>query len=243
MTMLTIASLAVAWSLNPVSTDMGCLASLLKTIAVVEDDSGKLVSYYGDDGGRLHRLELRDGLPRETAQVGIPSAARCVAAADVDGNGTIEVVVAGTNGQFLIYHGTALATLWRGQEERYSQILAMAVANVDQDPALEILLLADGRLVVYDGSTHFKEWTSPEPTTASDLLVADVDGDGEVEIVLSSGVVLSMVFFQTKWDSGEEFGRELFLADVTGDGTPEILARTDGGTLRIFSAKERREVW
>ncbi|MCU0611957.1 MAG: hypothetical protein MUE60_09240 [Candidatus Eisenbacteria bacterium] len=220
-----------------------CLASLLEPVAIVTDDSGDVVMYYGDDGGRLHRLEGTPGALRETKQVGVPSSVRAIGAADLDGRGAIEVVVVTDDGQLSIYDGLSLGAVWRSSDDRYSRPLAMAVANVDQDPPLEILLLADERLVIYDGSTHFKEWTSPEVITATDLLVADVDGDGEVEIVLSSGVVLSTVFFQTEWDAGEPFGRELFLLDMEGDSTPEIVARGETGTLRIFSVKDRREIW
>ena len=227
----------------PAAAEEECLAALLEPVAVASDDSGHVIMYYGDDGGRLHRLENRTGLLRETKQVGVPSSVRAIGAADLDGNGTTEVAVLTSDGQLSIYDGNSLGSLWRSQDGNYTTVVALAVADVDQDPPLEILLLADEHLVIYDGSTHFKEWTSTEPTTATDLLVADADGDGETEIVLSSGVVLSTVFFQTEWDAGEPFGRELFLLDMEGDVTPEILARSENGTLRVFSVKDRREIW
>lgn len=237
-------SIALSLPLTVMATpEAGCLARLWKPMAMVMGDSGFAVVYYGDEGGRLHRLEDRGGGLRETRQIGVSAAVRAVAAADVDALGRIEIVVATADGQLAIYDGETMAAVWRCQDETFPAITAMAVANVDQDSPQEILLLSGGRLVVFDGATHFKEWTSPELTTAYDLLVADVDGDGELEITLSSGVVLSTVFFQVKWDAGEPFGRELFLIDLAGDQTPELVARTDTGGIRVFSIKDRRELW
>lgn len=225
------------------ATDAACLANLVEPVCSVHDDSGHAVVYYGDDGGRLHRLDDRAGALRETKQVGVTAAVRAVRAADLDGKGSTEVVIVTTDGELSIYDGVSLGVIWRSHDERFATVHALEVANVDQDPPLEIIIVADERLVIYDGATHFKEWTSPEVTTATDLIVADVDGDDELEIVLSSGIVLSTVFFQTEWDAGEPFGREMFLMDIQGDPTPEILGKSDGGTLRVFSIKDRREVW
>ncbi|MBN1425575.1 hypothetical protein JXA88_13555 [Candidatus Fermentibacteria bacterium] len=225
------------------ASDTHCLPRLWEPMAMVADDSGRVTLYYGDEGGRLHRLDDKGSGFRETKQVGVSAAVRALAAADLDGLGGIDIVIATSDGQLAVYDGETLASLWRSQDETYPSITALVVANVDQDPQLEILLLTGGRLVIVDGANHFKEWTSADATTATDCLVADVDGDGELEIVLSSGIVLSTVFFQAEWDLGESFGRELFLLDIEGDETPELVARSETGGMRIFSLKDRREIW
>ncbi len=220
-----------------------CLSHLLDTVDIVTDESGGTWVYYGGESGRLHLLEKKGGELSEVNEVGVPAAIRALEVADLDGDGTLEVVLVTTDGQLGIYHGQSLEAKWRNQDESFASVSAMTIANVDQDAPLEILLLADGHLVIYDGSTRFKEWESPEETDATDFIVADVDGDEENEIVLSSGIVLSTIFFQIEWEAGESFGRELFLIDIDGDGSPEIAGRQNNGGLRIFSVKEHREIW
>jgi hypothetical protein len=222
---------------------MDCLSEFLDSMDAVATDSGTQLVFYGGEGGRIHRLEERDGELTDVNEVGVPAAVRALSAADLDGNGELELVVFTSDGQLAIHDGASLEAVWRDQDETFASIEALRVANVDQDPPLEILLLADRKLVIYDGSTHFKEWESSEETSATDLLVADVDGDEEDEIVLSSGNVLSTVFFQVEWEAGESFGQELFLIDLDKDGIPEILGRQAYGGLRVFSVRRHEELW
>lgn len=233
----------VLCSLLGAQVDAPCAALVLSTWTSWADGEGRTVFYYGDQGGRVHRLEARPEGLRETAQVGLNAGVKALVAADLDGDGTIEVAVATTDGRLSVLHGETLGLTWRTHEERYGKIEALAVANVDQDPPLEVVLLADDRMVIYDGLTRFKEWTSPQTIRATDMAVGDVDGDGEVELVLSSGVIMSTVFFHTEWDVGEPFGQEVFLVDLDGDGRPEIVGKGVDGTIRVFSGRERRELW
>ncbi len=221
----------------------GCLSRILKCMDVVQLGDDSTYVFYGDEGGHLHILLEKNGTLTEINEIGIPSAVVGLVAADIEGTGDLQLVIVTTDGQVAIHHGESLEALWRNQDQLYSSISAMAVAQVDQDPPLEILLIADEHLVIYDGSTRFKEWTSPNEMAASDLLVADVDGDDEAEIVLSSGVILSTVFFQVEWEAGEPFGKELFLFDLDNDGIPEIIAKQENGTIRIYNAREQRERW
>jgi hypothetical protein len=222
---------------------MSCLSEFLDSMDAIETESGTRLIFYGGEGGRVHRLEEEDGMFTDVHEVGVPAAVRALSAADLDGNGDLELVVFTSDGQLAIHDGASLQALWRNQDETFTSIEALRVANVDQDPPLEILLLADSKLVIYDGSTHFKEWESSEAISATDLLVADVDGDEENEIVLSSGSVLSTVFFQMEWEAGESFGQELFLIDLDNDGIPEILGRQAYGGLRVFSVRRHEELW
>jgi hypothetical protein len=222
---------------------MNCLSEFLDSVDAIETEEGTRLVFYGGEGGRIHRLEEQDGEFTDVNEVGVPAAVRALAAADLDANGELELVVVTSDGQLAIHDGNSLEAIWRNQDERFASVEVLRVANVDQDPPLEILVLADSKLVIYDGSTRFKEWESPDETSATDLLVADVDGDEEDEIVLSTGNVLSTVFFQTEWEAGESFGQDLFLIDIDSDGIPEIAGRQSYGGLRVFSVKRHEELW
>jgi hypothetical protein len=199
---------------------------------------------YGDASGRLHLMERRDGKLTQVFEVAVSgSPILGVAADDLEGDGQWDVVVYTQDGELSIYGTRNLELMWRSPEDLFHTITAMAVAQLDDDAALEIVLAADGTLVVLDGFTRFEEWRSTEDVEASDLLVADVDGDRELEIVTSSGVVVSAGFFQVEWRSPDPLGWRLAPLDLDGDGVPEVVAESQDGALRFFNLRQRQEIW
>jgi hypothetical protein len=199
---------------------------------------------YGDASGRLHLLEKRDGKLSQVIAVAVSGTSILgLAAEDLEGDGQVEIVACTPDGQIFIYSAKNLELLWRSPEELFSSITAMAVAQLDADPAMEIVVGADGTLVVLDGFTRFEEWRSTEDIEATDILVADVDGDDELEIVTSSGVVVSAGFFQVEWRSPDPLGWQLRSFDLDGDGVPEVVAESREGYLRLFNLKLRQEIW
>ncbi len=199
---------------------------------------------YGDASGRLHLLENREGKLHPVIAVAVSgSPILGLAAEDLEADGSAEIVVYSQAGELFIYSARNLELLWRSPEDLFSSITAMAVAQLDADTALEIVLAADGVLVVLDGFTRFEEWRSTEEVEATDLLVADVDGDQELEIVTSSGVVVTAGFFQVEWRSPDPLGFRLRLFDLDGDGVPEVVAESREGALRLFDLRQRQEIW
>ncbi len=68
-----------------------------------------------------------------------------------------------------------------------SAIQVLRVAQLDADPALEVILVLDTEIRVYDGASHVRERTFR--TGIENILVleaGDVDADGRPELVLSS---------------------------------------------------------
>ncbi|TRZ49006.1 MAG: hypothetical protein D4S01_09385, partial [Dehalococcoidia bacterium] len=132
------------------------------------------------------------------------TAVNSVVEADVDGDGTVEIVTAGyfddgvrDVAQLVVWDGVTLAVenirtcYWTGD----TRINSVAVADVDDDTALEIITAGyydDGardvaQLVVWDGETlaveNIKTWYWTGDTRINSVAVADVDGDGAEEIV------------------------------------------------------------
>ena len=222
---------------------LGCLSKIVEPLEMIEDESGRTLVYYGGDRGRLYLLEHRDGELLNINEVGVRGTIGHLKVIDLDGDGKREVITTTLDGEFAIRDAETLESIWRDRDENFSSILGMTVGNVDQDPSPEIVLLADKRLYVFDGATRFKEWQGIDETDAVDVVIADVDGDSEQEIILSSGEILSSVFFQVEWSAGTTFGDELLLFDIHGDGIPEIFGRQSDGRIRIFSAKVQTELW
>lgn len=160
---------------------------------------------------------------------------------DINDDGLDEIVAYSKSGRihFLDIHG--YSTLWSNPPNEYKSITAMVVHNVDEDPQSEMLLCADQRLVIYDGRDQFEEWRSDQiGIEASDMVVADVDGDGAEEIVLNDGLVFDARFHDLEWQSPEAFGERLGALDIDNDGIPEIIGEYDGRYLRIFDIDLRR---
>jgi hypothetical protein len=117
----------------------------------------------------------------------------------------------------------------------------MAIADVDRDPALEIVVVADNKIVYYDGVEFFREKVGRDFVQPTQILVADVDGDGAMEIVTNDGYVVDTSTLNIKWAT-DGFGYPISLFDLDGDGVPEIVGESSG-SLTFWSVKDRREIW
>lgn len=222
--------------------DLMCLSVIIDAMDTYEEE-GHTYVYFGGEGGRLYLMEKTDNGLSEVTEIGVPGTIRHLRVADLNADGRYEVVITSNTGELEIRDGMTLESLWEQRDEDFSVITSMSIGNVDQDTSMEIVILADEHLYVYDGETRFKEWQSSESMEASDILIGDVDGDEENEIVLSSGLVISSGFYQIEWSAGTTFGDQLYLFDVNNDGVPEIFARQADGRVRVFNARIQMELW
>jgi hypothetical protein len=163
--------------------------------------------------------------------------------ADLQGDGFDDSLVCRTsNGKVYVWALDGYALVWESLPGEYQTIPCFTVANMDEDPANEIVLLADRRLIYVDGRTFTKQFSSINEYEATQLRCGDVDGDKRVEIVLNSGQVIDSVSGDIEWEDEPFFGKiELF--DIDGDGMPEIITENVlGGPLKVFDADYRSEV-
>ena len=126
-------------------------------------------------------------------------------------NGTIDVVNALTR--------ETVATLATGS----GAITDFAVADADNDGAVDVVALSGNALYIYNPTTLTLVRTVNYG--GARLAVGDVDGDGKNEIVLNSGYVLGVTptSVVTKWQTSP-FGFFVSLADIDGDGKQELIA-------------------
>ena len=197
----------------------------------------------GDMRGFLHVLERREDSFEEiwTSEY-LEGAIHGIYLADVDEHPDDRLVVLTDSGLIHYLNLETYRTIWTIPPSEYERISCGLVANVDDDDQPEILLCADGHLVIYDSRDQFEEWISDQSNLeATDLLVGDVDGDGAEEIVLNSGHVFDAKFRDLEWQSPETFGDHMGLLDIDNDGIPELIGEFSGKYIRIFDVDLRRE--
>lgn len=176
------------------------------------------------------------------------------AAVDLDGDGTTEVI--GSAYSIAVMKGDSGALIWRmfSGHDRSTPNGAnvgrtwpgIVVTDVDGDTNLEIVSAHSGGYVsVYDHRGYFQSGWPKRPTSNElrGLNVADIDGDGTDEIVVTGAVygktntwvyehngALRSGWPQLSNSSGYAYGvfnDNSWVADINGDGMKEIIVPSD----------------
>jgi len=181
-------------------------------------------------GKTLVRL---DGATRRiAAQRELPGYCRGLEIADLEGNGSLELVCLlsldsyyySANGRVLVMNATTLADQWQTPDLAVG--VSMAVGNVDNDPTPEIVV-AGG--YVFDGKTQANEWAYSQ-AFGQVVGIGDMDGNGVGEIVGLVGSVGARAFSAVSksplWEKNPTSSWDmatLTMADTNGDGRPEAI--------------------
>ena len=209
-------------------------------VEMIDDTTDKFV--YGTERGFLYILERDRASARlqtkQQREVWAP--VKAVKVAECTGDRRNELIVSTRRGDLFVIDLDTLEDVWRSAEGYFESIADFTVADVDGDEEAEIAALADDRLVIMSGHEEAEEWRSSEEYTAKQLRVADVDADGQLEIVLDDGKVLDARFRQLEWEFERPFGTPLDVMDIDGDGKLEIIGLTPAGDLQIVEGDERR---
>ncbi len=198
---------------------------------------------YGDANGRVHVLEDRNGQFEEIWLSDYLEGAICgLFLNDINDDGLDELVVFTERGRIHYIDDKDYRVIWSNPPGEYAHFNGHMIKNIDEDPQPEIIICADGCLVIYDGRDQYEQWRSEQDNLAAkDILIEDVDGDGNSEIVLSDGYVFDARFFDLEWQSSEQFGDRIDSIDIDGDGIKEIIGEFQGRYIRVFDIDLRRE--
>ena len=117
------------------------------------------------------------------------------------------------------------------------------LGDVDGDGNLELGMPHPDGFRCYDAATGDLRWQIPHVKGSTDVVAADIDGDGKDEFIFGTGS--SVVSLKGKRDRGFLFwsldlGAPVgapIVADVNCDGLAEILVGTNDGVLSIISGQ------
>jgi hypothetical protein len=158
---------------------------------------------------------------------------------DVDGNGRLELIV-DEGGELHAFEPMTSNQLWTVQGG------GVLLANVDDDPALEII----GTGTVIDGATRIREWDYPERFGFLNWIAAgDLNGNGRDEIIGTLGYGKISIFDATTQTIVGEVAapgwiRSVAAFDVNGNGRAEILYGDDyNGAVHCVDGVTLNEIW
>jgi len=100
-------------------------------------------------------------------------------------------------------------------------------------------------LFVYDSHTRILEWKTLQAFQAEEILIANVDDDEQLEIILNTGYIIDSLFQAQEPGKVETagFGRNINLVDINGDGFPEVIGEVGGYSLKVYDLYSQRELW
>lgn len=213
----------------------------IRTFALLPvQDASRQRLVYGDRYGYIRVIEVAPDGTREVARSRTLEAPVLeVLVDDLDGDGRVEILVRLVGGRLFVFD-EQVNQRWENLREDYEEISAITIANLDGDPAYEIIVLGDGRVDYIDGAQFTREFRSTQTYEATEIAVGNVDTDAPVELVLNSGTVIDTVLGEAEWNT-EPFGTLIELLDIDGDGIEEVLGYTYGSPARIFEVDRRQE--
>lgn len=199
---------------------------------------------YADVYGKIYlKRATNRGWKREFEITNLGSKVKKYTILDIEEDGVLDLLIATMSGQILIYRLDDYTNVWENIEDNFKSIEAFDAVNVDRDPQVEFIMLADKRLYIIDSIDKSRQWISERQFDATELIVANVDSDEQKEIILNTGVVIDSKFYviDIEWD--KPFGERISTFDINNDGYPEVIGEFSDYSLRIFDVYAQREVW
>ncbi|MDD3642439.1 MAG: hypothetical protein PHQ19_03140 [Candidatus Krumholzibacteria bacterium] len=213
-----------------------------RVVPLDNGDSWGLI--YADVYGKVYLKRATDrGWVREWEVTNLGAKVKKFFILDVEQDGVLDLVIATVAGRILIYRLDDYSNTWENIEDDFTSIEAIDVANIDSDPQVEFIFIADGTMYIVDSIDKRRQWISQRKFTATELIVANVDKDEQQEIILNTGIVIDAKFYQIDLEWDKPFGERLSVFDLNSDGIPEIIGEFSDYSLRIFDVYAQREVW
>lgn len=156
---------------------------------------------------------------------------------DLDGDGKTEIFLTSSWGQWGAWslHRELLWTFDPGKDNMARR--AAGIGDVDGDGRLEFGVVHDDHtLRCYDAATGEPRWVVEGVTQVTDVVTADVDGDGLPEFLtgLSAYKATGPTSGKLLWRVEAPVARSPVVADIDGDGLSELLVTCTDGRVRAY---------
>ncbi|MBN1163084.1 MAG: hypothetical protein JXB45_00760 [Candidatus Krumholzibacteriota bacterium] len=162
---------------------------------------------------------------------------------DIENDGVQEMVIATMSGRLLIYSMGDYRNIWENLEDDFTSIEAVAVKNVDNDPQMEIVVLADKKIYIIDALDKSRQWISSREFVATEILIDNIDKDDQQEIILNTGIIIDTKFRNVEIEWNRPFGDKILTFDINSDGYLDIIGEFSDYSILIFDTYAQREVW
>jgi len=170
-----------------------------------------------------------------------------VSIGDVNNDGKNEIVVAADylyTGQIWIVDGKThtIKSSHRFSSENIGALHSLAIEDVDKDGQMELLTASYSELLVINPVNWAIEWRVNLNSSYSIPVIrsADVNGDGNMDIVLCNGnIQIIQCSDQTNWTSPETNYTNIDLFDFNNDNVPDIVASTSNGHIVVLDGKTK----
>jgi hypothetical protein len=207
----------------------------------------------GYAGAKLFAMDPVSGSTQYSSEIGSNWAnASGIDVADTDADGIDEVFLSSAdlyNAFFATYDFASDLREWTSPVG-FSQAQRIQHADVTHDGNAEFITMGvDGRVTIFNVSASNIVWQSPQlQGLGADVSLADLDGDGELEVIALTDVNI-YVFGRTGAGSSytqralvaQQGGQRLLVADTDGDAEHEIFVITSSyyyGTSELRSFTE-----
>lgn len=194
---------------------------------------------------RLVTLDPAEGRTSLSANFPGSIGFRTMTPADVDSDGVDDVVVS-VNGEIYSYDFSDGTITWL----RFASAgVDVAAADFDNDGRDEVIAAGPGGAEVFDVFSGATLWNVGSLGSGTNLVAADITGDGNSEILLTAG---PRIFVYEEFEPGRfeetlsvpldigESAQDLEVGDIDGDGDSEIVAWTKHDTfyhrIRVFDS-------
>jgi hypothetical protein len=212
---------------------------------VIPLDGGKAWGLiYADVYGKIYlKRATNRGWKREFEITNLGGKVKRFEILDIEQDGVLELIIATHQGRILIYRLDDYSNTWENLEDNFVSIEAIDFKNIDDDPQVEFVVLAGGRIHIIDSVLKNRQWVSERPFNATELIVANVDKDDQDEIILNTGIVIDTKFYVIDLEWDKPFGERISTYDINNDGIAEVIGEFPDYSLRIFDVYAQREVW
>jgi hypothetical protein len=235
----------------------GTFAPTEGPIQVDVDGNGDLEIFAGSTNGMLygwhHTGTAVSGFPVQCGSGRIQSSP---AAGDIDGDGDLEILIctsiglSGTSGEVYAFHANGtLVTGWPQQTFHGMGINSVGLYDFDNDGDCEVFVGAD-RVYVWQGNgTNWPgfpvNFTSSQYGACSASSCGDIDGDGQMEIIVEGWSALNAFNLDgtvcTGWpytipNGGFSYSAPS-LVDIDNDGSVEIFCASHGSPSWLFGLR------